>query len=669
MIKLRNIKTFVLLILFGVLAIMYLIFADYYFEQRERTASAILDSLQNDMSEISYILSKNIKQKNRVNEHRALLERTVSYNDFIHSIIILDDTHILLKTDPFHQSVPTRLKAYHPRSENFYDELIHTEWMEATIRYYQGKDVHELSLVFILDKEEIAQLFDEDQLKFFISFGLLPVIILLIVWAAFHFFVSHPLELLRQFAYYQSKIPRAFKLRELEAIRSSMVQTFSRLEDEQKELYEVSRKDSLSGLANRHALHEYLERRIADAKRNKGEFAFLFLDLDHFKDVNDELGHDIGDELLKNVASVIQDVLRFDDFVARVGGDEFVIVLHQYDSMSDLAGIIKRIQNRLNMTWTIQTHPINITSSIGIAFYPKDGIDFISLMKNADIAMYEAKHKGRAQFHFFTEELNKKVQDNIALDKDMRQALRSDQYELYYQPKVDTQSGRIVGAEALIRWHHPERGFISPDSFIPLAEENGFIIELGEWVLGEAFRQQIEWRQQGIDITISVNVATQQLLDPHFENKLLTLFREHPADPKKLDFEITEYLFYKQNETNISVLNAIHDMGISISLDDFGTGYSSLSYLKLFPIDCLKIDKLFLDDYHTKEGAIFLDTIVKMGQTLQMSVVAEGVETAEQLEYIQGVGCHLYQGYYFSKPVAVGDFEALYRENSSGEAT
>lgn len=662
---LRNIKGFVLVTLLGVLGIMYIMFAEYYLDQREKTASAILNSLKNDMSEMSYILSKNIKQKNQVNEQRALLERAVSYNDFIHSIIILDDTHILLKTDPFYQTVPSRLRTYHPRSENFYDELSRKEWIETSIRYYEGRDAHELSLIFVLDKEEIAQLFDEDQIKFFISFGVLPIIILIIVWAIFHYFVSRPLELLRQYAYYQSKVPRAFKLRELEAIRSSMVQTFSRLETEQKELYEVSRKDALSGLANRHALHEYLERRIADAKRNEGEFAFLFLDLDHFKDVNDELGHDIGDELLKNIASVIHSVLRFNDFVARVGGDEFVIVLHQYDSMSDLTNIIKRIQNRLNMTWTIQTHPINITSSIGIAFYPKDGNDFISLMKNADIAMYEAKHKGRNQFHFFTEELNKKVRDNIALDKDMRQALKSGEYELYYQPKVDTLKGEIVGAEALIRWHHPEKGFIVPNSFIPLAEENGFIIELGEWVLIEALKQQVEWAREGIDITLSVNVATQQLLDTHFENKLLSILKETGADPKKLNFEITEYLFYKQNETNISVLNMIHDLGISISLDDFGTGYSSLSYLKLFPINCLKIDKLFLDDYHTKEGAIFLETIVKMGQSLQMNVVAEGVETSRQLEYIQKIGCHFYQGYYFSKPLPRMEFENLYQKQAS----
>lgn len=662
---LRNIKGFVLVTLLGVLGIMYIMFAEYYLDQREKTASAILNSLKNDMSEMSYILSKNIKQKNQVNEQRALLERAVSYNDFIHSIIILDDTHILLKTDPFYQTVPSRLRAYHPRSENFYDELSRKEWIETSIRYYEGRDAHELSLIFVLDKEEIAQLFDEDQIKFFISFGVLPIIILIIVWAIFHYFVSRPLELLRQYAYYQSKVPRAFKLRELEAIRSSMVQTFSRLETEQKELYEVSRKDALSGLANRHALHEYLERRIADAKRNEGEFAFLFLDLDHFKDVNDELGHDIGDELLKNIASVIHSVLRFNDFVARVGGDEFVIVLHEYDSMSDLTNIIKRIQNRLNMTWTIQTHPINITSSIGIAFYPKDGNDFISLMKNADIAMYEAKHKGRNQFHFFTEELNKKVRDNIALDKDMRQALKSGEYELYYQPKVDTLKGKIVGAEALIRWHHPEKGFIVPNSFIPLAEENGFIIELGEWVLIEALKQQVEWAREGIDITLSVNVATQQLLDTHFENKLLSILKETGADPKKLNFEITEYLFYKQNETNISVLNMIHDLGISISLDDFGTGYSSLSYLKLFPINCLKIDKLFLDDYHTKEGAIFLETIVKMGQSLQMNVVAEGVETSRQLEYIQKIGCHFYQGYYFSKPLPLMEFENLYQKQAS----
>lgn len=658
---LRQIKFFLFAILALLLASMYAIFADYYLDQREKTAYAIVESLKNDMSEMSYLLSKNIKDIGHISRHRSLLERAVSYNDFIHSIIIHDDAHVLLKTDPFFKHIPSKSSLFSSKLKSSYNRLVENQWMEGGIRFYDGVKFHNLSLLFVLDHDEIALHFNESQIRFIISFGILPLIILVLIWLIFRHYITRPLERLRQYAYYQSEIPKSFRIKELEAIRSSMVQTISRLESEQKELYEISRKDSLSGLANRHALHEYLDRRIADAKRYESEFAFLFLDLDHFKDVNDELGHDVGDELLKNVASVIQGVLRYNDFVARVGGDEFVIILHHYRSMSELIQIIERIQQRLNETWTIQTHPINITSSIGIAFYPKDGHDFVTLMKNADIAMYEAKHSGRNQFHFFTEELNQKVQDNIALDKAMRQALISQHYELFYQPKVHIPDNTIIGAEALIRWRDPDKGIISPDTFIPLAEENGFIIELGDWVLKEALRQQLSWNRAGIDIKISVNLSAHQLCDPLFEEKLTQLLKEYPVNPQMLDFEITEYLLFKQNQTNIDILNKISDMGITISLDDFGTGYSSLSYLKLFPIDCLKIDKVFMDDYHTAEGATFLETIIKMGQTLKIRVIAEGVEDAKQLEYLQSIGCDIYQGYHFSKPLESSAFEALYR--------
>lgn len=612
------------------------------------------------MSELSYLLSKNIKNKNGVRSLRAILERSTSNNDFIDAIILADDTEILFTTDRNYKSIPSKYLLSNTLAMDSYSKLLDKRGLEGIVRFYEKDTQHELNLLFMLDQDEIILYFEKDKLRFLFFFGLIPIVVLSLIWMALQYFVTRPLELLRQYAYYQNLVPKSFHLRELEAIRSSMVQTFMRLEDEQKELYQIARTDALSGLANRNALHEFLDRLIADSRRAKKEFAFLFLDLDHFKDVNDALGHKIGDELLKQVASVVQEVLRSNDFVARVGGDEFVIVLHQYNSLLELTSIIKRIQERLSHTWIIQTHPIEVTSSVGIAFFPKDGEDIGSLMQHADIAMYEAKNKGRAQYYFFTEELNAKVQENIALDKSMREALKQNEYELFYQPKISLKNGEIVGAEALIRWVSPTKGIIPPNVFIPLAEENGFIIELGNWILDDALQQQAKWQEQGIDITVSINIATQQLLDNMFEEKLKTLLKRHGNDPSKIDFEITEYLFLEQTEVNTEKLDMVHKQGISISLDDFGTGYSSLSYLKDFPIDHLKIDKAFVDDFNKPQGAIFLETIVRMGQTLGMDIIAEGVETKLQMNYLKSIGCDIYQGYYCSKPLSVEEFEIFY---------
>ncbi len=648
---LLTIQKFNLAVLLVVLSVLYAIFIDYYYEQRDKMASVVLESLKDDMSELSYILSKTIENKEQLGSTRAVLDRSVSNNDFIAAIMVLDDNNVLLTTDPHYHKAPSKIDLYKEERSSPYNKLIGQKGVEGVIRFYKGPQLQTLNLLFLLDQEELATYFSENKTKSIFYFGLSPVLILLITGLILHYFLGKPLEKLRQFAYYQSEIPKAFRLKELEAIRASMVQTFQRLDSEKNELYQMARTDSLSGLANRNALEEYTHRLIADASRSQKEFAFLFLDLDYFKSVNDAFGHNIGDELLQSIASVIREELRSNDFVARVGGDEFVIVLHQYNSLAELIGIIERVQQCLTRTWVVQSHPINITSSVGIAIYPKDGTDNVSLMQHSDIAMYEAKKAGRAQYHFFTKALNIKVQKTIALDKAMRDALKHNEYELYYQPKTDVQTGAIVGVEALIRWISPTEGIIPPLTFIPLAEENGFIIELGEWVLSEAIRQQKRWSEEGLDIKVSINVATKQLLSAHFEKNFVTLLDENDVERSKIDVEITEYLFLEQNKNNLQVLKMIHDQGVTISLDDFGTGYSSLSYLKKFPIDNLKIDKVFVDDYNTPEGAVFLETIVKMGQTLDMDIVAEGVETEEQLAYLKEIGCNIYQGYLCSKPL------------------
>lgn len=656
-----NIQRFILFLLFSLLFLFYSIFSYYFFKQEEEIANVIYQSLKNNITETSYTLSKNIEKKEDVLSYRALLDRITSNEDFIKAIMIFDNEKLLLTTEPNLLSLDKSININD--IDTSYKKLLNHKYLEENIRFYEGKDQKILSLIYVLEHEEIHSHFIKNKLDFIIYFGFLPILALVFLMFTLRIYITKPLESLRQYAYYNNKVPKAFKLRELEAIRHSMVDSFSRLEKEKKELYLMARTDSLSGLANRNSLNEYIERVIPQMARKKEEFAFLFLDIDHFKTVNDSLGHNIGDELLQNIASIIKKALRPSDFVARVGGDEFVIIIQDYKSYVELSTIIQRIQNYLAKQWVIQTHPINIGCSIGVAFFPKDGEDIFSLMKNADIAMYEAKKLGRNQYHFFTEELNQTVQKAISLDKDMRQALIDNEYVLYYQPKIDLLNSKIVSAEALIRWNNPNKGFIAPNVFIPLAEENGFIKDLGIWIVDEALNQYLKWKEKGIDISISINISAKQFLDKNFVPRFIKKIESKGINPNKIDLEITEYMFMEQSKEANNNLNKLHDFGVTISLDDFGTGYSSLSYLKKFPIDYLKIDKAFLDDYDSVDGAIFLETIVKMGQMLKMKVIAEGVETKEQVEYLKSISCDLYQGYYFSKPLSSKDFEKLYLES------
>ncbi|CAM4010750.1 putative bifunctional diguanylate cyclase/phosphodiesterase [Arcobacter cloacae] len=653
-----DIQKFILFFISLILIIFYTIFGYYFFKQEEEISNVILKSIENNLKETSYKLSKSIEERNDILTYKSLLDRISSHEDFIQAILVFDNDKLLLTTDPKIKTINRDFKNYNLNSS--YEKLMNQKYIEEEITFYEGKNLRKLLLVFVFEKEEIYTHFVKNKLDFIIYFGLFPILTLLFLVIILRIYLTKPLELLRQYAYYNNIVPKAFKIKELEAIRHSMVDSFTRLEAEKKELYLMARTDSLSGLANRNSLNEYLERLIPTMQRNEKEFAFLFLDIDHFKTVNDSLGHNIGDELLKNISSIIRKTLRPSDFIARVGGDEFVIIIQEYKSYIELSNIIQRIQDHLSQTWLIQTHPINIGCSIGIAFFPKDGEDIVSLMKNADIAMYEAKKLGRNQYHFFTEELNEAVQKVITLDKHMRQALIDNEYMLYYQPKVDLSNGKILGVEALIRWKNKDNGFISPNEFIPLAEENGFIKELGIWIVDEALNQYVKWRNLGIDISIAINISAKQFLDKDFEIKFIEKLEEKEINPSKINLEITEYILMDKSDYVQDILKILHNYGIKISLDDFGTGYSSLSYLKKFPIDYLKIDKAFLDDYESSSGKIFLETIVKMGQMLKMKVIAEGVEKQEQIDYLKSISCNEYQGYYFSKPLSSKDFEALY---------
>ena len=654
-----SIQRFILFFIFLLLLIFYVVFAYYFKKQEEQTSKVIYQTILKDIKDKAYTISKSIEKKDDILLFRALMGNAVANSNFINTILVFDGDELLLTTDPKVKKIEKDIIL--DDLKTFNEKLKNINNLKEEIILYEQNRQKKLALVYVLDKDYIKSYFIKNRDEFFVYFGILPIIGFLSLFFIFRKYITIPLEKLRKLAHYNTNIPKAFKIKELESIRYSMVDSFTKLEKEKKDLFLMARTDSLSGLANRNYLNEFLEILIPTAKRKNSEFAFLFLDLDNFKTINDSLGHHIGDELLINVSDVLKKVLRPNDFIARVGGDEFVLIIQDFKSNLELTNIIKRVQEQLSKPWLIQTNPISTTCSVGIAIFPKDGQDIISLMKNADIAMYEAKKHGRNTYHFFTEELNDAVLRIINLDKEMRNALKNNNYKLFYQPKVCIETSKIIGAEALIRWIHPEKGFIAPSEFIPLAEENGFIIKLGDWIIDEALNQHLDWKNKSIDIAISINISAKQFLKKDFAENLIKKIEEKSIIPNKIILEITEYILIDNSNKVYSSLKKLHDFGIKISLDDFGTGYSSLSYLRKYPIDYLKIDKSFVDETYSKNGKIFIETIVKMGQMLNMKIVAEGVENSNQVEYLKSISCDLYQGYYFSKPLSAKDFEDFYK--------
>jgi len=656
-----TVKQLTLLNFLLILSSVYILFAIYFFEQRDKTAHVIWKNIKNDLNELSYVLSKNIALSTEVASSRALLDRKAANSDYINAIAVFDDEKLIITTDPIFSTYdPTEETHIINVHKNSSEALSHHNTIIDHIYYYKGEKRENYDLVFLLDQEYIKSYFAQSKTDFLIWFFLFPFLLFLVSWSVLRALIDNPLERLRQFAYYQSEVPKKFFLRELESIRYSMVQSFKRLEEEKKDLFTLARTDTLSGLANRYYLEEQFEHILASSQRRDGEFALLFLDLDYFKIVNDSLGHDIGDELLKKISAVIREVLRINDVVARIGGDEFVIIITEYMNEVQLVEIVQRIQTRINIPRNIRGNTVQVSSSIGISLYPKDGKNLVDLMKYADIAMYKAKENGRSQYNFFTQDLNEKIQSTIDIGNRMKRGLDNAEFELYLQPQVNIDDGSIIGAETLIRWNDPARGLVYPSSFIMLAEQNGFIIPLGDWIIDEALRQKKDLENNGINIKLSINIAARQFVKDNFIEKLFKALDKHSIDESKIVLEITETIFLEKSTKIIELFNKLKSRGILISLDDFGTGYSSLSYLKSFPIDILKIDKAFVDDYHSNRGINFLETIIKMGQTLNLEVIAEGVEEDDQLALLKSLRCNSFQGFLCSKPLPMADFKSFF---------
>jgi len=428
----------------------------------------------------------------------------------------------------------------------------------------------------------------------------------------------------------------------------------------QDKIISLAHHDDLTGLSNRLDLHQKLNELIAFSKRHRLHFAVLFLDLDHFKQINDTLGHDIGDLLLKNVADRILPNIREEDLFARIGGDEFIIVLTDLNE-DCLSGTINKVMELTRSTWKINKYELEISTSIGIAVYPQDGQTHVELMKSADLAMYRAKALGRNNFCFFTEELNAVVHKEMKLEQDMAKALQTDQFVLHLQPIVQTANNVISGAEALIRWQHPELGLVPPNEFIPLAENTGFILKLGDWIIARACEMISRLNQLSEDkIYLSINISTRQFQHGDIVETILDALENNEVDAKYLVLEITESIMADNMEKLIEKIERLKKLGLKISMDDFGTGYSSLSNINRLAIDTLKIDKAFVDEItDEKSQAPLLDTIIAMGQTLGLNVIAEGVESDFQRKYLIDHKCAHYQGYFYSKPVPEASFVEL----------
>lgn len=433
-----------------------------------------------------------------------------------------------------------------------------------------------------------------------------------------------------------------------------------------KEVFEYqATHDGLTGLPNRHLLADRLEQAVFMARRYDKKLAVLFLDLDNFKLINDSLGHEMGDKTLQAIAQRLQDSVRASDTVSRQSGDEFVVLLSEVSEYAGVATVAEKIIQNVSQPLTLENHELPVTCSVGVSLYPKDGESVQELMKNADAALYRAKEQGKNIYRFFMPEMNAKLLERIQLERQLRLAIERQEFLLYYQPKVNLHTGRIVGMEALIRWQHPEKGIVPPSEFIPLAEETGLIEEIGEWVLRTACLQTKAWHSEGFTkLTVAVNVSARQFRLGTLVEMVRKVVHDCQIDPAFVELEVTESLLLLDTESVQSILQSLKDIGVHLTMDDFGTGYSSLSYLKRFPFDTLKLDIAFVRGitYDPDSAAIAL-AIITMAQALNLKVVAEGVETEGQISYLCHHGCCEMQGYYFSRPLPVSEFSEFIRRD------
>jgi diguanylate cyclase (GGDEF)-like protein len=475
--------------------------------------------------------------------------------------------------------------------------------------------------------------------------------------------VLMPLAQLERFAQFRDRSAVSFKRLlgkrdEFGALAHVMSQAFGEAEASSSRLAELAMNDELTGLGNRTHFRTRLRDTIAASGTGDTRLALVLVDVDSFKSINDTFGHDVGDALLCSVADILRAHARGGEVLARLGGDEFALLLKDSGSADDVLARVQGLLDALSRPMSLGGNIVHGGSSAGITLFPQDGRDAEVLMKNADLALNMAKSEGHNSLQFFRHELKLRALERSSIERDLQRAIEQDEFELHFQPKIDLNKGAVAGSEALLRWRHPERGFVPPWAFIPVAEQSGFVCELTHWVINEACRQIKVWREAGLPpISVAVNVSAADLVNGDLSDFVANTLVAHGVSPRQLEIEVTESMVMHDVETVIATLRRLRSMGIAISIDDFGTGYSSLAYLKRFPVKCLKIDRSFVDDLdRTSDGQAIPKLIVDLARSLGVKVVAEGVETVRQAERLIDMGCDEAQGYYFGRPMPAEDF-------------
>jgi len=549
---------------------------------------------------------------------------------------------------------------------------------------YLAKKIHinnNLQLVTAIPQHSLdAALWEILAMVFFIIF-IVIIAILLLIYQHVHKLLLNPIYKLRDIVTsigegnLSSTLPQGEEVDEYSELYDAIKSMRVNLSISQQQVKQLAYYDDLTGLPNRVTLRQELDALINRSQRYQGHFAVVFMDLDNFKDINDTLGHDVGDILLKEVSHLIMENVRSDDyvdrqkglyqeidvtpgaepFVARLGGDEFTLLLGDIENVTLISGIVKRLLDSFSKPFKLGAHEAFVSASMGISIYPQDGTNAEELLKNADLAMYKAKKAGKNNFEFFCKEMNAIALQRLALESNLRRALERNEFTLFYQPRISTHQKKIDGFEALIRWESQEMGMVSPAQFIPFAEESLLICDIGQWVLDTACKQIRQWVDDGyIDICVSVNLSPRQIYQGDTLNAIKNAMAKYSVNARNLEIEITESGLLQDEKIAIEFLEEVQNLGIRLALDDFGTGYSSLSYLRKLPINILKIDRSFVIDVEgDKDTTSILETIISLADKLSLETVAEGVETTEQLKILTELGCHYIQGYYYAKPMPV----------------